>query len=152
MDRYSGVSTGDDEVFLLCEKVNKKEIKVRFFEADPDGNQTWEAFGCFSEADVHHQVAIVFRTPPYHDPDVDHHVQVYLQLFRPKDGEYSEPRPFTYCPKERGGEKAVVDAKRKKAAHGIAFIERATQFEMNASDQTDRYNPPAGHAYFERLQ
>jgi hypothetical protein len=50
------LNAGDEEVFLLCEKVNKKEIKIRFFETDSEGNQLWEAFGSFTEADVHHQV------------------------------------------------------------------------------------------------
>ncbi|RWS12814.1 nuclear factor NF-kappa-B p105 subunit-like protein [Dinothrombium tinctorium] len=115
MDKYSGVCTGDEEVFLLCEKVNKKEIKVRFFEADNEGSVLWEAYGNFTEADVHHQVAIVFRTPPYRDQNIENAVQVYLQLYRPKDGEYSEPRPFTYKPKEY--DKDCVDIKRKKVSH-----------------------------------
>ncbi|XP_053213510.1 nuclear factor NF-kappa-B p100 subunit-like isoform X2 [Panonychus citri] len=112
MDKYSGVCTGNEEVFLLCEKVNKKEIKIRFFETDMDGNQTWESFASFTEADVHHQVAIVFRTPPYHNTNIDRSVQVYAQLYRPKDGEYSEPRPFTYKPKPVDQE--GVERKRKK--------------------------------------
>ncbi|XP_074597268.1 nuclear factor NF-kappa-B p100 subunit-like isoform X2 [Brevipalpus obovatus] len=112
MDKYSGLCTGNEEVFLLCEKVNKKEIKIRFFEADMDGNPTWESYALFSEADVHHQVAIVFRTPPYHDTSVDHPIQVYVQLFRPKDGEYSEPRPFTYIPANENDED--IDRKRRK--------------------------------------
>src|SRR5699024_134538 len=87
------------EVYLLCEKVNKKEIRVRFFEIDNNGNQQWEAFGSFSESDVHHQVAIVFRTPPYRDQNIEKPVQVYLQLFRQRDGEFSEPRTFIYKPK-----------------------------------------------------
>lgn len=121
MDKYSGICTGDEEVFLLCEKVNKKEIKVRFFETDAEGNQIWEAFGNFTEADVHHQVAIVFRTPPYRDTDLDDYVQVFLQLYRPKDSEYSEPRPFTYCPRQQQDKPMTsattfVEVKRKKAS------------------------------------
>ncbi|RWS29037.1 nuclear factor NF-kappa-B p105 subunit-like protein [Leptotrombidium deliense] len=115
MDKYSGVCTGDEEVFLLCEKVNKKEIKIRFFETDNDGSVLWEAFGNFTEADVHHQVAIVFRTPPYRDQNIENAVQVYVQLFRPKDSEYSESRPFTYKPKEYDRE--CIDIKRKKVSH-----------------------------------
>lgn len=115
MDKYSGVCTGDEEVYLLCEKVNKKEIKIRFFEVDADGNQIWEAYGQFMEADVHHQVAIVFRTPAYRDTEIVNSVQVYLQLFRPKDGEYSEPRPFTYRPRDRDIE--GVERKRLKLSH-----------------------------------
>ncbi len=92
-------TTGGDEVYLLCEKVNKKEIRVRFFEVDSEGNQQWEAFGHFNESDVHHQVAIVFRTPPYRDQSIGKPTQVYLQLYRQRDGEFSEPRTFIYKPK-----------------------------------------------------
>lgn len=91
--------TGGDEIYLLCEKVNKKEIRVRFFEVDSEGNQQWEAFGHFNESDVHHQVAIVFRTPPYRDQAISKPAQVYLQLYRQRDGEFSEARTFIYKPK-----------------------------------------------------
>ena len=37
--------------------MNKKEIKIRFFETNLEGNQIWEAFGNFNETDVHHQVS-----------------------------------------------------------------------------------------------
>lgn len=79
--------------------MNKKEIRVRFFELDSEGNQQWEAFGHFNESDVHHQVAIVFRTPPYRDQAIGKPTQVYLQLYRQRDGEFSEPRTFIYKPK-----------------------------------------------------
>lgn len=156
MDKYAGVCTGDEEVFLLCEKVNKKEIKVRFFEADGEGKPLWEAFANFSEADVHHQVAIVFRTPPYRDVDVDEFVQVYLQLYRPKDGEYSEPRPFTYYPKEH--EKGDFDTKRKKASHGLPSSPMCTdsrapgQTQFESSLSSERYRPQCettSHSYFD---
>lgn len=111
MDKHSGTCIGGDEVFLLCEKVNKKDIKIRFFEVDIHGNSVWEAFGNFTEADVHHQVAIVFRTPPYKNQIIERPVQVYVQLVRPKDGEYSECRSFVYKPSERDD----IERKRKKA-------------------------------------
>lgn len=118
MDRNFGCVTGDEEIFVLCEKVNKKEIKVRFFEPDADGNIIWESYGNFSESDVHHQVAIVLRTPTYRDVEIDTLVLVYLQLYRPKDGEYSEPRQFTYYPKS-------------SYAHNPQQFLRSTSFESN---------------------
>lgn len=139
MDRYSGSCVGDDEIFLLCEKVNKKEIKVRFFETDTDGNQVWESFANFTEADVHHQVAIVFRTPPYRDQQLDEFAQVYLQLFRPKDAEYSEPRPFTYCP--RSAMDKDIDVKRKKPSPDH-------QEQQQQQQRQPRYNPQADLNYF----
>lgn len=65
-------------------------------------------------------MAIVFRTPPYKDPNIERSVQVYLQLFRPRDGEYSEARPFTYKPKEHDLE--GVERKRRKISHSYTSI------------------------------
>lgn len=99
ISRFSGLVTGGTEVYILCEKVNKKDIKVRFYELDSKGNQQWTAFGTFTEADVHHQVAIVFRAPAYRDQHITRPVHVYFQLYRVRDGECSEPRSFIYKPK-----------------------------------------------------
>lgn len=63
----------------------------------------WEARGSFSQADVHRQVAIVFRTPPYHDPGIRQPVKVQMQLRRPSDKEVSEPMEFQYLPDEGMG-------------------------------------------------
>lgn len=38
------------------------------------------------------------RTPPYKNLEIDKEVQVFLQLFRPRDGAYSEPKQFKYMP------------------------------------------------------
>lgn len=100
VDAYQGSASGGDEVFLLCEKVNKKDIKVRFFELDGEGSTTWQAFATFSESDVHHQVAIVFKTPAFRDQSICQPVAVWMQLFRSRDGECSESRPFTYLPRD----------------------------------------------------
>uniref|UniRef100_A0A672K815 Transcription factor p65-like n=1 Tax=Sinocyclocheilus grahami TaxID=75366 RepID=A0A672K815_SINGR len=58
VNRNSGSCRGGDEIFLLCDKVQKEDIEVRFFQ------DSWESKGSFSQADVHRQVAIVFRPPP----------------------------------------------------------------------------------------
>ncbi|XP_076327871.1 nuclear factor NF-kappa-B p105 subunit-like isoform X2 [Tachypleus tridentatus] len=112
MDKCSGLCTGSDEVFLLCEKVNKKDIKVMFFEEDENGMILWQDFGSFTEADVHHQVAIVFKTPPYHDPMIKFPVKVKLQLYRPRDRECSKPKDFVYIPVEHDRE--GIERKRRK--------------------------------------
>ncbi|GIY31470.1 nuclear factor NF-kappa-B p110 subunit [Caerostris extrusa] len=54
--------------------------------------------GVFSVADVHHQVAIVFKTPKHHQNSVQK--TVYIQLYRPSNGKYSEPLKFDYIPDE----------------------------------------------------
>ena len=99
LNRFHGSANGGDEIYLLCERVNKKEIRIRFYELDHESQLVWESYGTFSESDVHHQVAIVFKTPPYRDREIMSPVQVYLQLYRAKDGEFSDPRIFIYKPK-----------------------------------------------------
>lgn len=45
------------EMILLCEQVDKKDIKVRFFEKKNE-QLFWEGFGQFQPTDVHKQVSI----------------------------------------------------------------------------------------------
>lgn len=92
VNRNSGSCKGGDEIFLLCDKVQKEDIEVRFFQ------DSWEGKGTFSQADVHRQVAIVFRTPPYRDTNLSEPIRVKMQLRRPSDREVSEPMDFQYLP------------------------------------------------------
>ncbi|XP_050076801.1 embryonic polarity protein dorsal isoform X1 [Anopheles maculipalpis] len=93
--------SGGKEIILLCEKVVKEDIKVRFFEKK--GNITvWESYAEFSHSDVHKQVAISFRTPQYKPMDITDPVRVYVQLERPSDNTYSEARDFQFIPLDSG--------------------------------------------------
>ncbi|XP_067852430.1 nuclear factor NF-kappa-B p105 subunit-like isoform X2 [Heptranchias perlo] len=97
MAKTAGSVVGGDEVFLLCDKVQKDDIQVRFYQEDESGH-IWEAFGKFGAADVHRQFAIVFKTPKYFDIHITKPVSVFVQLRRRSDGETSEPKPFIYYP------------------------------------------------------
>ncbi|KAL7383616.1 hypothetical protein ABVT39_014517 [Epinephelus coioides] len=96
VNKNSGSVKGGDEIFLLCDKVQKDDIEVRFFSSDG-----WEAKGSFSQADVHRQVAIVFKTPPYYNTSITESVTVHMQLRRPSDQEVSEPMDFRYLPDDK---------------------------------------------------
>ncbi|XP_068114021.1 nuclear factor NF-kappa-B p100 subunit isoform X2 [Hyperolius riggenbachi] len=109
MDKTSGSVKGGDEVYLLCDKVQKDDIEVRFYEDDENG---WQANGDFSPTDVHKQYAIVFRTPPYHKQKISQPVTVFLQLRRKRGGDVSDSKQFTYYPLDQ--DKEEVDRKRKK--------------------------------------
>ncbi|KAM4030765.1 nuclear factor NF-kappa-B p100 subunit isoform 2-T2 [Anomaloglossus baeobatrachus] len=109
MDKISGSVKGGDEVYLLCDKVQKDDIEVRFYEDDENG---WQALGDFSPTDVHKQYAIVFRTPPYHKQKIDRPVTVFLQLKRKRGGDVSDSKQFTYYPIEQDIEE--VERKRRK--------------------------------------
>uniref|UniRef100_A0A7N8YIS2 Nuclear factor of kappa light polypeptide gene enhancer in B-cells 1 n=1 Tax=Mastacembelus armatus TaxID=205130 RepID=A0A7N8YIS2_9TELE len=111
MDRTAGCVTGGEEVYLLCDKVQKDDIQVRFYEEDESG-LTWEALGDFSPTDVHRQFAIVFKTPKYRDLNLQKPTSVFVQLKRKSDNETSEPKPFTYHPQII--DKEEVQRKRQK--------------------------------------
>ncbi|XP_039615162.1 nuclear factor NF-kappa-B p105 subunit-like [Polypterus senegalus] len=111
MDRTAGCVTGGEEVYLLCDKVQKDDIQVRFYEEDETGG-FWEAFGDFSPTDVHRQFAIVFKTPKYRDLNLQKPTSVFVQLKRKSDNETSEPKPFTYHPQII--DKEEVQRKRQK--------------------------------------
>ncbi|XP_023367900.1 proto-oncogene c-Rel isoform X1 [Otolemur garnettii] len=94
VNKNCGSARGGDEIFLLCDKVQKDDIEVRFVLND------WEAKGIFSQADVHRQVAIVFKTPPYSKAILEP-VTVKMHLRRPSDQEVSESMDFRYLPDEK---------------------------------------------------
>ncbi|XP_014275490.1 putative transcription factor p65 homolog isoform X2 [Halyomorpha halys] len=88
---------GGQDVILLCEKVAKEDISVRFFE-EKDGKIFWEGYGDFTPTQVHKQTAIAFRTPRYKSLEIDQPVQAFIQLRRPSDGATSEALPFQITP------------------------------------------------------
>uniref|UniRef100_A0A182YJK6 Uncharacterized protein n=1 Tax=Anopheles stephensi TaxID=30069 RepID=A0A182YJK6_ANOST len=94
----SGVD-GGEEVFMFVEKVCKNNIKIRFYELDEYDQEVWQEMAIFSEADVHHQYAIAFKTPPYRNKDITEPVEVHMQLYRPRDRCQSEPVLFKYKPR-----------------------------------------------------
>lgn len=89
---------GGREIILLCEKVAKEDIRVRFYEVDYNDHVTWEAYGDFNHTNVHKQVAISFKVPAYHNLNIDKSAFVNVQLKRPSDDICSEPLQFEYIP------------------------------------------------------
>ncbi|XP_075465190.1 nuclear factor NF-kappa-B p105 subunit isoform X3 [Ascaphus truei] len=111
MDRTAGCVTGGEEIYLLCDKVQKDDIQIRFYEEDENGG-FWEGLGDFSPTDVHRQFAIVFKTPKYRDVNITKPASVFVQLRRKSDYETSEPKPFLYYPEIK--DKEEVQRKRQK--------------------------------------
>ena len=64
--------------------------------------ETWEARADFSQADVHRQVAIVLKTPPYQQLELAEPVEVEVFLQRLTDSVCSQACRFTYLPREHG--------------------------------------------------
>ncbi|XP_050510448.1 nuclear factor NF-kappa-B p110 subunit isoform X2 [Diabrotica virgifera virgifera] len=98
LDHVVSPAKGNKEVFILVERVTKKNIKIRFYELDDDENVVWEGWGQFNDLDVHHQYAIVFKTPKYRDENITSPVNVFVELVRPSDQARSEAREFRYVP------------------------------------------------------
>ncbi|XP_054580930.1 transcription factor p65 isoform X3 [Eptesicus fuscus] len=130
VNRNSGSCLGGDEIFLLCDKVQKEDIEVYFT------GPGWEARGSFSQADVHRQVAIVFRTPPYADPTLQAPVRVSMQLRRPSDRELSEPMEFQYLPDT--DDRHRIEEKRKRTYETFKSIMKKSPF----NGPTDPRPPP----------
>lgn len=99
LSHCSAPVSGGSEIILLCDRVTKDDIQVRFYE-EQGGHLVWEAFADFQPNDVHKQVAISFRTPKYYTEDLQAPVCVQIQLRRPSDGHCSDPRPFQFYPRE----------------------------------------------------
>lgn len=130
LSKPTGGVMGNDELILLVEKVSKKNIKVRFFEEDEDGETVWEAYAKFRESDVHHQYAIVCQTPAYKDKDVDREVGVSIELIRPSDDERSyPPLPFRYKPRD-----AIVSRKRRRTCSTATTSSSGNSSSNNSLD------------------
>ncbi|KAL4647343.1 transcription factor RelB isoform X1 [Arapaima gigas] len=87
-----GPCTGKTEIYLLCDKVQKDDIEIIF------SRGSWEAKAEFAQTDVHRQIAIVFKSPPYQEQDITEKVEVNVFLRRLSDHMDSEPVKFTYLP------------------------------------------------------
>uniref|UniRef100_A0A8P4GG38 V-rel avian reticuloendotheliosis viral oncogene homolog A n=1 Tax=Dicentrarchus labrax TaxID=13489 RepID=A0A8P4GG38_DICLA len=135
INRNSGSCKGGDEIFLLCDKVQKEDIEVRFFQ------DSWEGKGSFSQADVHRQVAIVFRTPPYRDTNLSAPISVKMQLRRPSDREVSEPVDFHYLPVDP--DEYRLSEKRKRTGDMFQSLKLGPMLSSVSIPQDRRHISPA---------
>ncbi|XP_066840618.1 LOW QUALITY PROTEIN: transcription factor RelB [Anser cygnoides] len=133
MNKESGPCTGGEELYLLCDKVQKEDIAVVF------RKETWEARADFSQADVHRQVAIVLKTPPYQQLELAEPVEVEVFLQRLTDSVCSEAFRFTYLPREHDA--YGVKVKRKRGMPDVLE-------ELSGADpygiEAKRRKPPPG--------
>ena len=88
--------TGGRKMILLCERVARDDIKVRFY--DPDTH--WVGWGDFKPSDVHKQYAISLKTPRYLHQDIAERKRVFIELVKPSDGSRSDPLEFFFHPLE----------------------------------------------------
>ncbi|XP_060875726.1 embryonic polarity protein dorsal-like isoform X2 [Metopolophium dirhodum] len=127
---------GDKEIILLCEKVTKDDIQVRFFEEN-DGKCIWEDYGVFKASDVHKQVAIWFKTPKYKTTEIDNPVNVWIQLKRPSDGMCSDALPFTFTPDY--SDPVMLKRKRQKLSSESELLIQLQSNPIRLIDQSSNF-------------
>ncbi|XP_058456415.1 embryonic polarity protein dorsal-like [Malaya genurostris] len=145
--------TGGKEIILLCEKVAKEDISVRFYE-EQHGKILWMDTGEFQHNNVHKQVAICFRTPRYRTLEVDQSVMVNIQLRRPSDGATSEPLPFELIPVDTLSQKrkrqkissCEISEHVPEGAHG-GFIGHMVNIPEETVKTDRRESPPQFHGF-----
>merc|ERR1712079_857712 len=93
MSDNTAPADGGKKVIILCEKVSKEDIKVRFY--DYNG---WEEWADFGAADVHKQYAISFKVPRYQSINIAEPVKVCVELVKPSDDTRSEEEEFFFTP------------------------------------------------------
>lgn len=89
---------GDKKILILCSKVDKRDIRIRFYEKGSDNSVVWHGFAKFEPNNIHKQVGISFRTPPYRYQNIAEPVNVFFNLETISDGTHSDPVPFQYVP------------------------------------------------------
>ncbi|KAK6633827.1 hypothetical protein RUM44_004434 [Polyplax serrata] len=101
INKCSGSVKGGDEIWMLVEKINKKGLVVKFWE-ECNGRVTWQSSLEGDDLILHHQYAIIFKMPPYRDPNIMSEVEVLMRLERTTQSnqpcDYSEPITFVYEP------------------------------------------------------
>uniref|UniRef100_A0A1B0GES0 RHD domain-containing protein n=1 Tax=Glossina morsitans morsitans TaxID=37546 RepID=A0A1B0GES0_GLOMM len=123
---------GDTEHILLCEKIIKDDILIRFYEVKNE-QIIWEDFASFEMNDVHKQTAIAFTPPPYPIKNITEPVDVFIQLKRPSDGLLSEPVPFRYSPSIS----EVEELKRKIDSSSREILRIQGQMQTNQLNISD---------------
>ncbi|XP_023316189.1 putative transcription factor p65 homolog isoform X2 [Trichogramma pretiosum] len=126
MSHCSASVHGGTEMIILCERVNKDDIQIVFYE-ESNGKVIWEGLGDFTPPQVHKQVGISFRTPAYHDPMIDRTVHAYVQLRRPSDGMTSESIQFNFLPSDG---QHTLKRKRVKSEISAQFLNELSN-QMN---------------------
>ncbi|XP_041090559.1 transcription factor RelB-like isoform X2 [Polyodon spathula] len=125
-----GPCSGKTEIYLLCDKVQKDDIEIIF------SLEGWEAKAEFAQTDVHRQIAIVFKAPPFNELDITEEVEVNVQLRRISDQMNSEPVKYTYFPENQ--DPYDVNRKRKTARSKL-------KVEVDDTEQTTHLPDPFPH-------
>lgn len=116
---------GGTEIMLLCEKVDKDDIQIRFFE----DHSNWTANAVFQPSDVHKGFGIFFRTPQYRTCQIENTVTVRIQLIQPSIGAEGDALPFEFFPTVS----YHSTLKRKKAMYGDSVSSSTSLSQINSN-------------------
>merc|ERR1712214_182011 len=120
MSDNTAPAEGGKKIIILCEKVSKEDIKVRFF--DYNG---WEEYADFGPSDVHKQYAISFKVPKYQNVNILQRQKVCVELVKSSDDTRSEEEEFWFTPVNGEMEKPVMETKVEltpKFPHNGGFV------------------------------
>ena len=112
----NGQPGGDEEIMILCEKIQKSDIEVIFSQEHDsvDKESGWYVSLDITSNDVHHQYAVLLKTPAYIDTNLETSETVFIRLRRKSDNVYSNAVEFTYDASLRGDPEGI-GRKRLKA-------------------------------------
>ena len=97
---------GGKKIIILCERVARDDIKVKFDDSDPRSH--WEEWGDFQASDVHKQYAISIKTPRYDDQNISEKKRIFIELVKPSDDSRSDPHEFFFLPLEGKGKGKII--------------------------------------------
>jgi len=130
MSDNTAPADGGKKIIILCEKVSKEDIKVRFY--DYNG---WEEWADFGAGDVHKQYAISFKVPRYQNVNITEPVKVCVELVKPSDDTRSEEEEFYFTP--------VIDQMEKLGVVVETKLEVAPKFIHNGGFVTEVKDEPS---------
>ncbi|XP_011496598.1 PREDICTED: embryonic polarity protein dorsal-like [Ceratosolen solmsi marchali] len=134
LSHASASVVGGKVMCILCEKIAKDDVQVRFFHEE----NRWEVIAESVYPHYHKQVAIIFKSPKYIEQDIGEPISVQIQLKRFSDGETSKPVPFQFLPVEVDDQDMLRKKRRKFNEAPRNLVYRHLQAEA-AKTETKNY-------------
>lgn len=119
--------SGGKKIMLFHDKISRQRVGIRFYEKNQNGDKVWQSV--IEDHVVHRQVALSFKTPIYHNLDIEAPVKVYFELFL-TDGKCSissKPIEFEFHPIESN----VQMAKKRKRVQNQDYCEYSRAEALN---------------------
>ncbi|XP_008216914.1 embryonic polarity protein dorsal-like isoform X2 [Nasonia vitripennis] len=131
LSHNSATVAGGLKICILCERVPRNDIEVRFFHKD----SKWEAFGRFVGPSIFQKVAIIIETPEFKtdtlSPEsIKEPIEVNVQLKQPSNGHVSDPIPFQLLPL------AESDYQSSETANGLSLKRKKSYYTKASSIST----------------